>query len=57
MDLARTLQELTIRYDNIFSTTFPYSAGMHQAPVNNGEPGFLALGICIFIHHYCVQRL
>lgn len=36
-DLAKTLQELTIRYDNIFSTSFPYSAGMHQAPVNSGS--------------------
>lgn len=34
VDLAKTLQELTIRYDNIFQTSFPYSAGMHQAPVN-----------------------
>ncbi|MBE8721683.1 UDP-glucose--hexose-1-phosphate uridylyltransferase [Sphingobacterium pedocola] len=36
-DLAKTLQELTIRYDNIFQTSFPYSAGMHQAPVNSGD--------------------
>jgi UDPglucose--hexose-1-phosphate uridylyltransferase len=36
-DLAKTLQELTIRYDNIFSTSFPYSGGMHQSPVNDGE--------------------
>lgn len=36
-DLARTLKELTTRYDNIFNTSFPYSAGMHQAPVNMGE--------------------
>lgn len=36
-DLAKTLQELTIRYDNIFKTSFPYSAGMHQAPVNSGN--------------------
>lgn len=36
-DLARTLQELTVRYDNIFHTSFPYSAGMHQAPVNSGD--------------------
>lgn len=34
--LAACLQELCIRYDNIFSTSFPYSAGMHQAPVNSG---------------------
>lgn len=37
LDLAKTLQELTIRYDNIFKTSFPYSAGMHQAPVNDGD--------------------
>ncbi|SJN34533.1 UDP-glucose--hexose-1-phosphate uridylyltransferase [Sphingobacterium sp. JB170] len=36
-DLARTIQELTVRYDNIFETSFPYSAGMHQAPVNSGD--------------------
>lgn len=36
-DLAKTLQELTIKYDNIFQTSFPYSAGMHQAPVNGEE--------------------
>ena len=36
-DLALTLQELTIRYDNIFKTSFPYSAGMHQMPVNSGS--------------------
>lgn len=36
-DLARTLQELTIRYDNIFNTSFPYSAGIHQSPVNDGH--------------------
>ena len=40
LDLAKTLQELTIRYDNIFSTSFPYSAGMHQAPVNSNDQDF-----------------
>lgn len=35
--LAETLQQLTIRYDNLFETSFPYSAGMHQAPVNDGD--------------------
>lgn len=35
--LAQILKELTIRYDNLFETSFPYSAGMHQAPVNDGE--------------------
>lgn len=37
IDLAKTLQELTIRYDNVFKTSFPYSAGMHQAPINAGD--------------------
>lgn len=35
--LAEALQQLTIRYDNLFETSFPYSAGMHQTPVNDGE--------------------
>lgn len=35
--LADILKQLTIRYDNLFETSFPYSAGMHQAPVNDGS--------------------
>jgi len=35
--LADILKRLTTRYDNLFQTSFPYSAGMHQAPVNDGE--------------------
>ncbi|ADY51212.1 UDP-glucose-hexose-1-phosphate uridylyltransferase; UTP-hexose-1-phosphate uridylyltransferase [Pseudopedobacter saltans DSM 12145] len=34
---AKILKNLTIKYDNLFETSFPYSAGMHQAPVNDGE--------------------
>ncbi len=34
---ASILKMLTIKYDNLFNTSFPYSAGMHQAPVNNGS--------------------
>lgn len=34
--LADVLSRLTIRYDNLFKTTFPYSMGFHQAPVNSG---------------------
>lgn len=37
LDLARIMQGLTIRYDNLFQVSFPYSAGMHQAPVNQQE--------------------
>lgn len=35
--LAAILKNVTTRYDNIFKTSFPYSAGMHQAPVNDGQ--------------------
>src|SRR5690606_11437002 len=34
---AEILKKLTIKYDNLFEASFPYSAGMHQAPVNDGE--------------------
>ncbi|MBP7777147.1 MAG: UDP-glucose--hexose-1-phosphate uridylyltransferase [Acidobacteria bacterium] len=30
--LADVLRRLTIRYDNLFETSFPYSMGFHQAP-------------------------
>lgn len=33
-DLADLLKRLTTRYDNLFRTVFPYSAGIHQAPVD-----------------------
>jgi UDPglucose--hexose-1-phosphate uridylyltransferase len=33
--LARTLKELLTRYDNLFSTPFPYSMGWHGAPPQN----------------------
>ena len=35
--LAEAIKVLTTKYDNLFETSFPYSAGMHQAPVNDGE--------------------
>lgn len=39
--LADVLKRLTTRYDNLFSTSFPYSAGMHQMPVNvSPTPGW-----------------
>lgn len=36
-DLADMLRRLTIRYDNLFRTSFPYSAGIHQAPTDGDE--------------------
>jgi len=32
LDLANILKKLTIKYDNLFNTGFPYSMGLHQAP-------------------------
>lgn len=34
--LADILKRLTTRYDNLFSISFPYSAGMHQTPTDGG---------------------
>jgi UDPglucose--hexose-1-phosphate uridylyltransferase len=31
------LKKLTSKYDNLFDISFPYSAGMHQRPVNDGD--------------------
>lgn len=36
-DLAEAYRRLTVMYDNLFETSFPYSAGIHQAPTD-GKP-------------------
>ena len=33
-DFANALSVITIKYDNLFKTSFPYSSGLHQAPVD-----------------------
>ncbi len=33
-DLADILKRLTVRYDNLFQTSFPYSMGWHQCPTD-----------------------
>lgn len=35
--LAEAIAEVTRRYDNLFETHFPYSMGVHQAPLEGGE--------------------
>ncbi len=35
--LADILRQITIRYDNLFHTPFPYSMGFHQRPSDGGE--------------------
>jgi UDPglucose--hexose-1-phosphate uridylyltransferase len=37
-DLARLLKTLTTRYDNLFTVSFPYSMGVHQAPTKGPVP-------------------
>ena len=34
---AEILKKLTIKYDNLFKTSFPYSSGIHQAPTNGND--------------------
>jgi UDPglucose--hexose-1-phosphate uridylyltransferase len=33
-DLADVIRRVTVRYDNLFESSFPYSAGIHQAPTD-----------------------
>lgn len=33
--LAEILKRITVRYDNLFETSFPYAMGFHQAPCDN----------------------
>lgn len=35
--LADIYKQLTIRYDNLFQTSFPYSMGFHQAPTDGEQ--------------------
>jgi UDPglucose--hexose-1-phosphate uridylyltransferase len=34
---ADILKRLTTKYDNLFTVSFPYSAGIHQAPTDNSD--------------------
>ncbi|EEH41776.2 galactose-1-phosphate uridylyltransferase [Paracoccidioides lutzii Pb01] len=40
--LAEAIAEITRRYDNLFETHFPYSMGIHQAPLCGSEEEFEA---------------
>jgi UDPglucose--hexose-1-phosphate uridylyltransferase len=35
--LAEAIAEITRRYDNLFDTSFPYSMGIHQAPLDGTD--------------------
>ncbi|EKD15415.1 galactose-1-phosphate uridylyltransferase [Drepanopeziza brunnea f. sp. 'multigermtubi' MB_m1] len=36
-DFAEAVGEVTRRYDNLFETSFPYSSGIHQAPLEGTD--------------------
>ncbi len=36
-DFAAIYQTMTCKYDNLFETSFPYSAGIHQAPTDSAK--------------------
>jgi UDPglucose--hexose-1-phosphate uridylyltransferase len=36
-DFAAILKVITVKYDNLFHVSFPYSAGIHQAPTDGKE--------------------
>lgn len=40
-DLASVLKSLTVKYDNLFKTSFPYSMGWHFAPLQRKQNGEL----------------
>lgn len=47
-DFADVIQRLTVKYDNLFQTSFPYSAGIHQSPTNGAD----AQHWCWHMHFY-----
>ena len=34
---AKAIKHITIKFDNLFETSFPYSMGIHQAPTARGD--------------------
>lgn len=49
-DLAEAMAEISRRYDNLFETQFPYSMGLHQAPLDGTEEEIEASHF--HIHYY-----
>jgi UDPglucose--hexose-1-phosphate uridylyltransferase len=41
VSFADALKRLTTRYDNLFSTSFPYSMGFHQKPTDGGDHSYV----------------
>ncbi len=54
--LADAIHHLTVRYDNLFRTSFPYSMGFHQQPTDGARP--IPTGTCtrIFTRPCCAAQ-
>lgn len=50
LSLAEAISEVTRRYDNLFKTHFPYSMGIHQAPLEGTNAEIEASHL--HIHYY-----
>lgn len=50
LQLAQAIAEVTRRYDNLFETSFPYSMGIHQAPLDGTAEDFECSSL--HIHFY-----
>lgn len=50
-DLAAAIRRLAIVYDNLFQTKFPYSMGIHQAPLDPADVEELEASY-LHIHYY-----
>lgn len=48
--LAEILSHITIKYDNLFEVSFPYSMGLHQAPLHGSESEINVC--CLHVHFY-----
>lgn len=48
---AECLNVVTVRYDNLFETSFPYSMGLHQAPLKGVDAEDIE-GCHLHVHFY-----
>jgi UDPglucose--hexose-1-phosphate uridylyltransferase len=45
---ADAIKTITVKYDNLFRTSFPYSAGIHQAPTDGKEHDYIQMHMHFF---------
>jgi UDPglucose--hexose-1-phosphate uridylyltransferase len=56
-DLATVLSAVTTRYDNLFEIYFPYSMGIHQAPIKIPEGEIFRKDVSHLHFHFCPPLL